>query len=162
MLVDQISCFRSKPPTWAKPQPLPESERLCIYCPDSLVDNINHFLFECNTFQKKKRCYLARMGCLIQDFNNLTDQAKLHTVLCPVSAVATKTTNKYMQILCRARQNIDQGAHTSTLTFPPQVTLYIPNMEDATINSPDSTDSMSSTNFSFLSLSSESEHDLTI
>ena len=81
-------------------------------------------MLKCVTFQNKTRCFLARMTNITPRFDSLSDSEKVSTILCPVSAVAAKTANKYMQLVCRARNAIDSGEHVSSITFPPQVNTY--------------------------------------
>ena len=45
-------------------------------------------------------------------------------MLCPSSAQATKLVNKYIHILMKARENIDNGDHITNLTFPPNIQNY--------------------------------------
>ena len=65
-----------------------------------------------------------RMASIIPRFNELSDSEKISTILCPVSGVAAKTANKYIQIICKARNVIDSGEHVSSITFPPQLNSY--------------------------------------
>ena len=110
---------------WCKPQPIPESERLCMYCSEDAIDNEFHFLMNCPTFANQRRCFYSRLGSLIPGFCNLSDRDKLSTILCPTSSKTGKITNKFIGILFRARQNIDSGDHISNLTFPPNVESYV-------------------------------------
>ena len=45
--------------------------------------------------------------------------------MCPSTPQIAKTTNKYIRIMEKARENIDNGEHISTMTFPPQVFDYV-------------------------------------
>ena len=86
-----------------------------------MVDNENHFLLECSTFMNKTRSFESKLSLLIPWYNTLNCQAKLSTILCPTSGPAAKLTNKYINILFKARKCIDNGEHISNLTFPPNI-----------------------------------------
>ena len=109
---------------WGKPKPTPIEDRLCKYCPDSKVDNESHFLLGCATLMNKTRCFENKLSTLVPGFNHLSDEDKLSIVLCPTLAQATKLTNKYIDILFKARTHIDNGEHISNLTFPPNLQYF--------------------------------------
>ena len=109
---------------WNKPNPIPQSERYCVYCNEEAVDDESHFLLHCPSFVNQRRCFFSRLGCLVPDFVNLSFRDKLLTILCPTSAKAVKVTNKYISILFRARQSIDSGEHVNNMTFPPNIESY--------------------------------------
>ena len=72
----------------------------------------------------KTRCFEGKMSTLVPGFYQLSNVDKLSTVLCPTSAKATKLTNKYIDILFKARTHIDNGEHISNLTFPPNLGYF--------------------------------------
>ena len=55
--------------------------------------------------------------------------------------------NKYIRILISARENIDNGYHISTMTFPPQIFEYNVDLDELD-TSASSNDNSFSSNFS--------------
>ena len=90
----------------------PLEERFCRYCytvPQSL-DTEFHFLFQCNTFSLKRQCFLGKLCSLgISMEENWPDHIKLAKVLCPTSAQAAKCVSKFIAIMERNRNKIDEG-----------------------------------------------------
>ena len=106
---------------WAKPWPIPLSDRVCKYCSDGAIDSEYHFLLGCATFANKTRCFESKLSAMVPGFSSLTSNDKISTILCPTTATAAKLVNKYIDILFKSRKCIDSGEHISCLTFPPNI-----------------------------------------
>lgn len=52
----------------------------------------------------------------------MSREDKVKTLLCPASIMAAKLVNKYIGLMFKARDRMDEGLDPSLLTFPPQVT----------------------------------------
>ena len=105
---------------------VPFSKRLCRYCPPEacgFVDTETHFLLDCTTFSNQRRCLLARIASLVPNFGDLSREDKVKTLLCPATNIAAKSINKFIGLMFKAREKIDEGADPAQLTFPPQVFL---------------------------------------
>ena len=106
------------------------SDRTCRYCPpaddnDPLgnIDNEFH-LFCCLSFANQQRCLFAKIGAVLEHFGEMSFINKVITMLCTTNAHVGRLVNKYISIIFRARDKIDDGYHLSTLTFPPMVDNY--------------------------------------
>ena len=58
---------------------------------------------------------------MVPNYESLTDNDKISTILCPTMVTSAKLVNKYINILFKARKSIDSGEHISSLTFPPSI-----------------------------------------
>ena len=113
---------------------VPFRQRLCRYCPpeeSGSVDTETHFLLECTTFSNQRRCCLARIASLVPNFGELSREDKVKTLLCPATNIAAKSVNKFIGLMFKAREKIDNGADPAQLTFPPQVVLQDIDESDA-------------------------------
>ena len=112
-------------------QNIPYSERFCRYCspanedPDGRLGTEAHFLHDCATFANQRRCLFAKLSLVLPTFSDLSREEKVRTLLCPASNIASKLINKYIAIMFKSRDQIEEGLHSSLLTFPPQVQDYI-------------------------------------
>ena len=104
-------------------------QRYCRYCSMEAVDSEIHFLRFCDTFFYKRQCLLGRLSALNCNFPIMSPTEQVMSMLCPTNPQAAKSVNKYIKILFKARENIDNGYHISTMTFSPQVVDYV-NTED--------------------------------
>ena len=66
----------------------------------------------------------AKLSEILPSFPTLSREDKIQTVLCPASNTAAKFINKFICIMFKGRDKIEEGLHTSLLTFPPQVSDY--------------------------------------
>ena len=98
--------------------PVPPDQRYCRYCRplenennflDGYIDDEDHFLNKCTTFQLKRNCFLAKFRSISPNFDSLTDAGRTATLLCPTSPCATKLTNKFIKILFKFRNDLDNG-----------------------------------------------------
>jgi hypothetical protein len=107
--------------------PTPLHRRTCGYCPitddpnnPSNIDDEIH-LFQCPTFINQQRCLFSMLGRVVPNFEHLSFEHKVRTMLCPVSTQAAKLVNKYVRIIFNSRSKLDDGHPLSTLTFPPMI-----------------------------------------
>ena len=92
---------------WSRP-PIPPSERLCRYCSDGCIDTEHHFLHDCATFSLKRNCFFAMLDTVVPEFSQMSRQHKISTILCPTNTKAAKLANKFIGILFKARDQIDE------------------------------------------------------
>ena len=64
----------------------------------------------------------AKVKQILTAFSSLSRENKVKTLLCPASNIASKLSNKFIAFMFK----IEEGLHTSILTFPPQVSNYQP------------------------------------
>ena len=88
------------------------------------VDSESHFLRFCDTFFAKRQCLIGRLSSLNPQFASLSPSEQVVSMLCPTTPQAAKAVNKYVKIMFKVRENIDNGYHFSTMTFPPQIMQY--------------------------------------
>ena len=50
---------------------------------------------------------------------NLSFENKVKTLLCPTSAIICRLVNKYIKIVFKGRDKLDEGNHPLSLTFQP-------------------------------------------
>ena len=67
-----------------------------------------HFLMKCDTFNTKRACFMGKINSILPEQNTML------TILCPRSTAATKVVNKFIRIMCLARDNITEGLETET------------------------------------------------
>ena len=103
---------------------VPYCERYCRYCTQNVPGDEKHFLMFCETFMNKRQCFLGKMKSLFPAFSNLSNDDIIKFILCPTTPQSAKLVNKYISIMIKARDNIDDGIHVSNLTFPPHVENY--------------------------------------
>ena len=65
------------------------------------------------------------------NFGELSREDKVKTLLCPATNIAAKSVNKFIGLMFKAREKIDNGADPAQLTFPPQVVLQDIDESDA-------------------------------
>ena len=63
----------------------------------------------CDTFDIKRACFKGKMSSIVPGFCNMTVEHQLLTILCPKSAAAVKIVNKFIRIMCLARDKISEG-----------------------------------------------------
>jgi hypothetical protein len=119
---------------------IPLHERHCRYCPPAAEDQYgrvgdeSHFLHDCVTFSNQRRCLFAKLSCVLPAFSSMSREDKVKTMLCPVSVMAAKLINKFIGLMFKARDKIEDGFHPSVLTFPPSVKTYCPPDVDLSIS----------------------------
>ena len=111
---------------------VPVSQRLCIYCNQSQVDDEEHCLLSCPTFSTKRNCFFAKLGSMGVSFNeNCPKEDILARILCPKDAKMAKLVNKYIGILFHARDQLDQGFPINFLLNRTETLCEIPELSDA-------------------------------
>ena len=100
------------------------------------MSNINDefHLFSCPSFANQQRCLFGKVGSIINNFHDLNFENKVKTLLCPNNLILGKIVNKYIKIIFRSRQKVDEGCPISSLTFPPMLNSF----EDDNISESDS------------------------
>ena len=93
----------------------PVAQRVCVYCTSGDCDDELHAILKCETFRIKRQCFLSRMIALCPSFSTLTDEQKLSSLLCPVTAEIAKCVNKYLGIISKTRNEIDLGLNVADL-----------------------------------------------
>ena len=70
---------------------LPEDQRICLVCPDNLVEDETHFLFSCSLYSDLRHSWVNKL-CLENDFNTLTETEKLCCVFNDTSNIKATAT----------------------------------------------------------------------
>ena len=52
---------------------------------------------------------MGKMKSILPRFSEMSETEKLQTVLCPKSTAAAKLVNKFIRLMCLARDNITEG-----------------------------------------------------
>ena len=95
----------------------PVTSRLCKYCTSNKIDDERHAILECNTFSIKRNCFLGKINSLMPNFEQLSPEHKLVTILCPVNADMALCVSKYFKIITETRKKLDQGLSNTMLTY---------------------------------------------
>ena len=61
---------------------------------------------------------MGKMGSVNQKFSTMSDKNKLKTILCPKTTAEVKIVNKYIRIMCLARDNLSEGLDIDNLSYP--------------------------------------------
>ena len=96
---------------------VPEERRYCQYCTPTGVDNNleghldneQHFLTSCSSFTLKRNCLFSKLDTVITGFIKFSSKEKTAILLCPTSVLTAKLSNKYIQIMFKTRQLLDDG-----------------------------------------------------
>ena len=136
--------------------PIPPELRFCDYCGGGtqnlpkFQDSETHFLMECKTFEIKRACFIKRLECYVPNINKMSKENQIKTMLCPTSPQAAKLINKFIGIMFKARENIDNGENI--LSYPTWDPTKPNPFIDHTLDN--STDSEQFSDLSFVSVSS--------
>ena len=95
----------------------PVTSRICKYCTGNKLDDERHAILECNTFSIKRNCFLGKINSLMPNFEQLSLEHKLLTILCPVNADMALCVSKYLKIITETRKKLDQGLSNTMLTY---------------------------------------------
>ena len=93
----------------------PLSERICQYCVSGVCDDEEHAILFCDTFVLKRRCFFGRLQSLYPAFSTLEPEQKLSFLLCPPTTQLAKCVSKYLGIISKTRNEIDQGLSIEVL-----------------------------------------------
>ena len=116
---------------------IPPDRRFCKYCHFSgstpQIGDEQHFLLGCNTFRLKRQCFLGRLKSILPHSAMLSNQQLLATILCPPNARVAKLSNKFIKILFKSRDKLDDGTPLNQLGFmPPGFNLAVDNLNETT------------------------------
>ena len=90
----------------------------CLDCHiTNKLDDERHAILECNTFSIKRNCFLGKINSLMPNFEQLSLEHKLLTILCPVNADMALCVSKYLKIITETRKKLDQGLSNTMLTY---------------------------------------------
>ena len=96
--------------------PTPVSARLCRYCSYDIIDDESHLL-TCPTFSTKINCLFGKISAVNCDFQNLSIEQKIISLLCPAVTKTAKIFNKFIGIIFKARDRIDKGEPIDVASF---------------------------------------------
>ena len=83
-------------PSTPRPPPLPS------------VDDEYHFLVQCPVFAADRNCLYKRLELVNPKFAALTLDEKFRTLLCPVTAAATKLVHRFIKTMFEKREKYDE------------------------------------------------------
>ena len=69
-------------------------------------------------FAIKRACFMGKMGSINPNFNSMSNENQLKMILCPKSSPEVKIVNKFIRIMCLARDNISEGQSIDDFTYP--------------------------------------------
>ena len=93
----------------------PIHQRICQYCTGDKLDNEEHAILFCETFELKRQCFFGRLKALFPEFETLKTDQKLRFILCPPTAQLAKCVSKYLGIISNTRSEIDLGLSPESL-----------------------------------------------
>ena len=93
----------------------PVTSRICKYCSDHKIDDEKHAILECKTFSLKRNCFLGKITSILPNFEQLPNDHKLLTILCPSSTEMAVCVSKYLKIITETRRKIDHGLSDTML-----------------------------------------------
>ena len=95
--------------------PTPLSKRICLYCESGVCDTEEHAILVCPTFNLKRQCFFGRVKTMLPNFEALTADQQLLTLLCPTTTQLAKCVSKYLGIISDSRKQIDLGLQPGAL-----------------------------------------------
>ena len=101
-----------------------DANRWCLYCKKTGSPGVRddeYHLFSCSSFSNQQRCLFGKISSISSTFQNLSFKDKVKSLLCPINAIMCRVVNKYIKIVFRGRDKINNGADPSSLTFPPLI-----------------------------------------
>ena len=93
----------------------PLKERKCLYCDGNFLDAEMHAIVVCSTMSLKRNCFLGKMSSLLSDFENMSVENKLLTILCPKNSEIAICVSKYIGIIIETRKKLDMGVSDDML-----------------------------------------------
>ena len=87
----------------------PLENRTCQYGCNDMLDDKNHAILVCGVLTIKRNCFLGKMSSLLPDFENMSAQNKLLTILCPKNYEIAVCVSKYLGIISNTRKKLDMG-----------------------------------------------------
>ena len=67
---------------------------------------------------------IGKLASINPSIHAMSPSEQVKLMLCPTTPKATTLVNKFIAIMFKARCNIDNGDHSTNLTFPPHVENY--------------------------------------
>ena len=104
--------------------PTPLSERICLYCESGVCDTEEHAILVCPTFNLKRQCFFGRVKTMLPNFEALTADQQLLTLLCPATTQLAKCVSKYLGIISDSRKQIDLGLQPGALQIYSKHSCY--------------------------------------
>ena len=95
----------------------PVTSRICKYCTSNQIDDEKHAILECNTFSVKRNCFFGKLRSLLPEFEQMSLDHKLLTILCPATSEIAVCVSKYLEIISRTRTKLYQVLSDQMLTF---------------------------------------------
>ena len=89
----------------------PITSRICKYCSDNKIDDEKHAILECNTFCLKRNCFFGKITSIFPNFEQLSTDHKLSTILCPPGTDMAVCVSKCLKNITE----IDQGLSDTML-----------------------------------------------
>ena len=93
----------------------PVTSRLCRYCSSNRIDDEKHAILECSTFSLKRNCFFGKITSLLPNFQFMSLEHKLLTILCPSNADIALCVSKYLKIISETRKKLDLGLSETML-----------------------------------------------
>ena len=95
----------------------PVSSRICKYCSSNQIDDEKHAILECNTFLLKRNCFIGKLKSLLPEFELMSLDHKLLTILCPATSEIAVCVSKYLEIISKTKKKLDEGLSDQMLSF---------------------------------------------
>ena len=89
----------TRPPSHSAPGPPP---------PLPALDSEHHFLVQCPVFAADRSCLFKRLELVNPNFATMTLDDKFITLLCPVTAIATKLVHRFIKTMFEKREKYDE------------------------------------------------------
>jgi hypothetical protein len=103
-----------------------EANRCCIYCQPAGAPGVRDdefHLFSCPCFANQQQCLFGKVSSVVWGFRSLSFIDQVKSLLCPTSAEICRLVNKYIKIIFKGRDKLDDGASPSSLTFLPSIIM---------------------------------------
>ena len=118
--VSAVPSLRIKSGRYTRPV-TPVTERFCRYCSDNRIDDEKHAILICGTFTLKRNCFFGKMSSLLPNFQQMSPDDKLSSILCPANADIALCVSKYLGIISDTRSKLDQGLSLDMLNTYGQI-----------------------------------------
>jgi hypothetical protein len=82
------------------------------------VDDEQHFVTKCTRFDTERNTAFEEMSSLVPNFQNLSEQQKFITFLCPTQPQTAKIANRLIKRMFELREKIDQSRNDINVVMP--------------------------------------------
>ena len=82
----------------------PLDQRQCYYCSSNTLDDEQHAILFCSAMTLKRNCFIGKMTSLIHDFDKMSADNQLATILCPKSYETAICASKFFSIISDTRK----------------------------------------------------------